>query len=115
MPALGDNEDDCGEADGNVDWQGKPRFSEKTCPSATFVHHKKSHMTRPGFEPGKPATNRLSYGAAVYRPDRWLVGRPELAWALWRTEKLLTPPVQSQPVAIPTELSRLPKNNVLFL
>jgi hypothetical protein len=51
----------------NVDWQGKPKFSEKTCPSATFVHHK-IHMTRPGFEPGpprwKPATNRLSYGAA---------------------------------------------------
>jgi hypothetical protein len=20
-----------------VDWQGKPKFSEKTCPSATFV------------------------------------------------------------------------------
>jgi hypothetical protein len=24
----------------NVDWQGKPKFSEKTCPGATFVHHK---------------------------------------------------------------------------
>jgi hypothetical protein len=23
-----------------VDWQGKPKFSEKTCPSAIFVHHK---------------------------------------------------------------------------
>jgi hypothetical protein len=37
-----------------------------------FVHHK-SHMTRPGFESGpprggKPATNRLSYGAAFDRP-----------------------------------------------
>jgi hypothetical protein len=35
-----------------------------------FVHHK-SHMNRPGFEPwppsGKPATNRLSYGAAFTR------------------------------------------------
>jgi hypothetical protein len=30
------------------------KFSEKTYPSATFVHHKKSHMTRPGFEPGPP-------------------------------------------------------------
>jgi hypothetical protein len=33
-----------------------------------FVHHK-SHMTRPGLNPGhrggKPATNRLSYGAAL--------------------------------------------------
>jgi hypothetical protein len=26
-----------------VDWQGKPKFSEKTCPSATFVHHKIPH------------------------------------------------------------------------
>jgi hypothetical protein len=24
----------------DVDWQGKPKFSKKTCPSATFVHHK---------------------------------------------------------------------------
>jgi hypothetical protein len=27
----------------NVDWQGEPKFSEKTCPSATFVHHKIPH------------------------------------------------------------------------
>jgi hypothetical protein len=27
----------------NVDWQGKPEFSEKTCPNATFVHHKIPH------------------------------------------------------------------------
>jgi hypothetical protein len=27
----------------NVDWQGKLKFSEKTCPSATFVHHKIPH------------------------------------------------------------------------
>jgi hypothetical protein len=27
----------------NVDWQRKPKLSEKTCPSATFVHHKISH------------------------------------------------------------------------
>jgi hypothetical protein len=32
-------------------------------PQRHFVHHK-SHLTRPGIEPGKPATNRLSYGAA---------------------------------------------------
>jgi hypothetical protein len=28
-------------------------------PQRQFVDHK-SHMTRPGFEPGKPATNHLS-------------------------------------------------------
>jgi hypothetical protein len=44
VPASGDSEDDCREADGrNVDWQGKPKFSEKTCPSTTFVHHKIPH------------------------------------------------------------------------
>jgi hypothetical protein len=37
----------------NEDWQEKPKYSDKTCPSANFVHHK-SHMTRPGFEPGPP-------------------------------------------------------------
>jgi hypothetical protein len=35
-------------------------------PHCNFVHHK-SHMTRPGLEPGppggKPVTNRLSYDA----------------------------------------------------
>jgi hypothetical protein len=25
------------------DWQGKPKFSEKTCPNATSVHHKIPH------------------------------------------------------------------------
>jgi hypothetical protein len=29
----------------NDDWQGKPKYSEKTCPSATFSTTK-SHMTR---------------------------------------------------------------------
>jgi hypothetical protein len=33
-------------------------------PQRHFVHHK-SHMTIPGFEPGPPVTNRLSYGAAL--------------------------------------------------
>jgi hypothetical protein len=27
----------------NVDWQGKPKFSEKTCAGATSVHHKIPH------------------------------------------------------------------------
>jgi hypothetical protein len=48
--------------------QGKPKFSEKTCLSATFVHHKIPHDRDSGLNPGrrggKPATNRLSYGAA---------------------------------------------------
>jgi hypothetical protein len=34
----------------NEDWQGKPKYSEKTCPRAT-LSTTKSHMTRPGLEP----------------------------------------------------------------
>jgi hypothetical protein len=48
-------------------WQGKPKYSEETCLGAT-LSTTNSHMTtrsrtpdRSGF---KPATNRLSYGAA---------------------------------------------------
>jgi hypothetical protein len=26
-----------------MEWQGKPKFSEKTCPSAIFVHQKIPH------------------------------------------------------------------------
>jgi hypothetical protein len=51
----------------NVDWQGKPKFSEKTCPSAIFVHHKipRAHPgLNAGRRGGKPVTNSLSYGAA---------------------------------------------------
>jgi hypothetical protein len=54
----------------NVDWQGKPKFSDKTCPSATFVHHKIPHDQTPNFNPGrrdgKHSTNRLSYVAATW-------------------------------------------------
>jgi hypothetical protein len=34
----------------NEDWQGKPKYSEKTFPSAT-LSTTKSHMTRPRLEP----------------------------------------------------------------
>jgi hypothetical protein len=34
----------------NEDWHGKPKYSEKTYPSAT-LSTTKSHMLRPGFEP----------------------------------------------------------------
>jgi hypothetical protein len=28
---------------GDEDWQGKPKYSEKTCPNATFAHYKMPH------------------------------------------------------------------------
>jgi hypothetical protein len=52
----------------NEDWQGKPKYSEKTCPSATLST---TNPTWPdpgsntGRRGGKPATNHLSYGAAL--------------------------------------------------
>jgi hypothetical protein len=54
----------------NEDWQAKPTYSEKTCPSATLSTTKPT-WPDPGANPdrrsGKPATNRLSYGAAKSR------------------------------------------------
>jgi hypothetical protein len=62
-----DDEDDFWSNWWNEIWQGKPKYSEKTCPSAT-LSATKSHMTtrsrNPDHSGGKPATNRLSYGAA---------------------------------------------------
>jgi hypothetical protein len=63
---IGDG--DCGEIE---DLQGKPKYSEKTCPSATLSTTNPTCLDpvlNPGRRGGKPATNRLSYGAA--RPAR---------------------------------------------
>jgi hypothetical protein len=57
--------DDCGAVSGMNEWQRKPRYSEKTCPS---VHHR-SHMTWPGVEPWpprlEPGDSCLSCGTAT--------------------------------------------------
>jgi hypothetical protein len=51
----------------NEDWQGKPKYSEKTSPGATLSTTNPT-WPDPGLNPGrhcgKPAINRLSYGAA---------------------------------------------------
>jgi hypothetical protein len=53
----------------NKNWQGKPKYSEKTCPSA-ILSTTNSTWPYPGSNPGrgagKPATNSLSYGAASF-------------------------------------------------
>jgi hypothetical protein len=52
----------------NVDWQGKPKFLEKTYPSATFVHHKIPHNQ----------TRVWTWAAAVgsRRLTAWAMARP---------------------------------------
>jgi hypothetical protein len=55
----------------NEIWQGKPKYSEKTYPSATLSPQNPTWQTRsrtPDRSGGKPATNRLSYGAPFFSP-----------------------------------------------
>jgi hypothetical protein len=54
----------------NENWQGKLKYSEKTCPSATLSTTNSAWPdvdSNPGRRGGKPATNRLSYSTALYR------------------------------------------------
>jgi hypothetical protein len=51
----------------NENWQGKPKYSEKICPSVTLSITDPTWPdlgSNPGHPGGKPATNRLSYGTA---------------------------------------------------
>jgi hypothetical protein len=58
----------------NKDWQGKPKYSEKTCSSAT-LSTTNPPWTNPVLNPGrrgeKPATNRLTYGPASVNHLIW--------------------------------------------
>jgi hypothetical protein len=40
-------------------------------------------MTRPGFEPGTPATNRLSYGAADLNVPKLMTCISLILWQKW--------------------------------
>jgi hypothetical protein len=53
----------------NDDWQGKPKFSEKTCPSAALSTTNSTCCpdANPDRRGGKPATNPLSYVTALAR------------------------------------------------
>jgi hypothetical protein len=56
----------------NQNWQGKPQYSEKTCPSATLSTKNpilSDLGSSPGRRGGKPTTNRLSGG----RPFRLIL------------------------------------------
>jgi hypothetical protein len=53
VPASGDSEDDCGEADGMQIGKGNRSSRRKPAP-APLLSITKFHMTGPGFEPGTP-------------------------------------------------------------
>jgi hypothetical protein len=61
------DDDDCGVVGGIKIGKGKPKYSEKTCPSAT-LSITNTTWSDPGSNPcrrgRKPATNRLSYSMA---------------------------------------------------
>jgi hypothetical protein len=52
----------------NENKQGNPKYSDKSCPSATLFTKNLTLLdlgSNPGRRCGKPATNRLSYGTAL--------------------------------------------------
>jgi hypothetical protein len=55
-----------------ANWQGKPMYSEKTCPSATLSTKNPTWPdlgSNQGRGGGKPSTNGLSYGTAIIRAN----------------------------------------------
>jgi hypothetical protein len=65
MPASGDSEDDCGEAEGMEIGRENQSSRRKPAP-APLLSIIKSHMTRPGFEPGPPRWEAGEYGYFYY-------------------------------------------------
>jgi hypothetical protein len=61
----------------NEDWQGKLKYSEKTCPNAILSTTNPTWLdpsSNAGHRGGKPATNLLSYGAARWNVTWMAVG-----------------------------------------
>jgi hypothetical protein len=99
------------------EWQGKPKYSENTCPDATLSTTNPTWPVpglNPGRRGGKPATNRFSYGAAsgkrYMHPLYTRLGGFHKRSGRYGEENKLTPVGNRtpplQPAAIPTELSR---------
>jgi hypothetical protein len=67
-PDDDDDDDDVWCSRWNENWQGKPKYSEKTCPNTTLSTTNPTwpHLgSNPGHRDGKPATDRLSSCTAL--------------------------------------------------
>jgi hypothetical protein len=62
----------------NEDWQRKPKYSENIYLSSILSTTNPTRLD-PGRRSGKPATNRLSYGAALQR--HVVHHKPHITWA----------------------------------
>jgi hypothetical protein len=71
-------------------WQGKPKHSEKTCPSATFSRNPTylDMGSIPDCRGGKPASNRLSYGAACLLKFQSSYVQKSVAADIWACQRV---------------------------
>jgi hypothetical protein len=79
VPASGDNEDDCGEADGMKIGKGNRSSLEKTCPSATFVNHKIPHDQTRVWTRAAAVGSRLLTAWAMAQP-KFIYKRKVAVW-----------------------------------
>jgi hypothetical protein len=66
------DDDECGAINGMIG-RRKPKYTDKTCPSAALSTTNPTQLdpcSNPGRRCGKPATNRLSFGAAKHKLDK---------------------------------------------
>jgi hypothetical protein len=75
----------------NENWQGKPKYSEKTCSSATLSTTNPTLPdlgSNPSRRGGKSSTNRLSYGTVLpwvwWHVCPWKSEEPSVWLILWR-------------------------------
>jgi hypothetical protein len=84
----------------NEDSQGKPKYSEKTCPSATLSTTNSTWpdlWSNPGRRGGKSATNRLSYGTPFvhswfFTHSVWNVTSDPATARPWRPKRGISSP-----------------------
>jgi hypothetical protein len=61
---IDDDDDDCGAISGMNEWQGKPKYRERTCPVSTTDTALLDQGTNSGHRDVETGTNLLSYGMA---------------------------------------------------